>query len=120
VQEAQFDLHADLEERHWWFVARRRIMQRVLGCFVPPGRNRLVVDVGCGTGANVASLVADYECLGIDTSEQGIELSRKRFPEVSFVCGQSPDDLGEAACWADAMLIMDVLAHHGRARARGG
>jgi hypothetical protein len=27
MQSEQFLLHADIEERHWWFVGRRRIMR---------------------------------------------------------------------------------------------
>ena len=50
---AQFRLHAEIEEAHWWFVARRRIMRRVLREALPPGPDRLVVDVehDLGTGA---------------------------------------------------------------------
>jgi len=27
---AQFQLHADVDQRHWWFVGRRRIMRRLI------------------------------------------------------------------------------------------
>ena len=68
MQSPQFLLHADIEQRHWWFVARRRIMRRLVNRVVRPGPDVTVVDVGCGTGANIASLTDAYRCVGIDTS----------------------------------------------------
>src|SRR5690606_11962729 len=52
MQLAQFDLHAQIERRHWWFVARRRIIRSLIEAAIPPDQDRLVIDVGCGTGGN--------------------------------------------------------------------
>jgi SAM-dependent methyltransferase len=106
-----FRLHAEIEERHWWFVGRRRILQRVVHTLLPPDPRATVVDVGCGTGANLAALSRDYRCVGIDTSPEAIALARSRFPGVEFVCGAAPEDLGSVAGEADLFLLMDVLEH---------
>ncbi|HEY2251089.1 MAG TPA: class I SAM-dependent methyltransferase, partial [Planctomycetaceae bacterium] len=87
MQSAQFQLHAEIEERHWWFVARRRILRAIVEQLVPPSSEATVIDVGCGTGANLASLAADYRCIGVDTSSEAIRLARKRFPAVRFIRG---------------------------------
>ena len=68
MQSAQFQLHAEIEERHWWFVARRQILTAVIEAVVPPSPETTIVDVGCGTGANLAGLADRYECVGIDAS----------------------------------------------------
>ena len=46
MQTEQFQLHAEIEERHWWFVARRRIMGRLIAEVLPPGiwESTLAVD----------------------------------------------------------------------------
>jgi SAM-dependent methyltransferase len=111
MQAEQFDLHAKIEERHWWFVARRRIMRALVREALPPSRDSTVVDIGCGTGANIAVLADDYQCLGIDTSASAIAHARARFPHVEFVCGRAPGDLGDRAATADMFLLMDVLEH---------
>jgi SAM-dependent methyltransferase len=111
MQQAQFDLHAQIEKRHWWFIARRRILRSLIEAVVPPNENRLVIDVGCGTGGNVAALAGAYQCLGVDTSSDGIRLAQARFPDVRFVCGKAPEALGEAAGQADLFLLTDVLEH---------
>ena len=106
-----FRQHAVYERHHWWFVARRRIVARLVRELVPPSRNHIIVDVGCGTGANVAEFARDYTSIGIDTSPDGIALAKKNFPDCSFKVGYAPEDLGDVAGRADMFLLMDVLEH---------
>lgn len=111
MQTDQFQLHAEIEDRHWWFCGRRRIVRRLLAEIAAPQSGRRIVDVGCGTGANVASLADAYACHGIDPSPEGIRLARQRFPAVQFTCGMAPEALGAAERAADVMLAMDVMEH---------
>lgn len=107
----QFQLHADIEQRHWWFVGRRQILCRLVAEVLPPSSRATVVDVGCGTGANIAALADRYRCVGIDTSAEAVELAQERFPRVEFVTGRAPGDLGERAGQARLFLLTDVLEH---------
>ncbi len=111
MQETHFALHAEIEENHWWFMARRRIIYHLIKQIAPPSKDSIVVDIGCGTGANIAALGVDYNCVGIDPSAEGIQLARKRFPDVSFICGFAPRDLGDIMYKANFILLMDVLEH---------
>lgn len=111
MQSAQFQLHAEIEERHWWFVARRMIVRRLVEALAPLQNRTLIVDVGCGTGANIASFRDAYDCLGVDASSEAIELAQQRFPNVRFLAGHAPDALGAAAQEAGLFLMMDVLEH---------
>lgn len=106
-----FDLHAALEQEHWWFAGRRRIMRDVVRQVAPPRPGALALDVGCGTGANIAALAGDYECVGIDTSEDAIRLARERFPAIRFVHGYAPADVAEEIRRATVVTIMDVIEH---------
>jgi len=111
MQTDQFQLHAEIENRHWWFCGRRRIVRRLLAEIAPPHSGRRIVDVGCGTGANIASLTDAYECHGIDPSAEGIRLARERFPAVQFTCGLAPEAFGPAERDANVLLAMDVMEH---------
>src|SRR6185295_18262105 len=82
----QYELHAEIEDRHWWFVGRRAIVKRLLARVVPPQSDALVLDVGCGTGANIAALSGSYRCVGMDESPRAIELARARHTNVEYVC----------------------------------
>ena len=85
----------------------RRLVKQVL----PPSPRHTVVDVGCGTGANLAELSGDYTCLGIDTSPEAIALARERFPGVEFLVGRAPEALGDRIESVRLLLLMDVLEH---------
>lgn len=106
-----FELHAEMEDRHWWFQGRRRIVRRLAHQIVHPGVGRAVIDVGCGTGASVAEMSRDYHTVGIEPSEEAVTLARKRFPAHQFIHGFAPRDLGALAESADLFLFMDVLEH---------
>jgi SAM-dependent methyltransferase len=111
MKQEQFDLHAAIEEQHWWFLARRRILRQIIQHVLPPNRETRIIDIGCGTGANIASLADSYRCFGMDTSAEGIALARQRFPHVSFLCGQAPEDFGPEQQSAQMFLLTDVLEH---------
>jgi SAM-dependent methyltransferase len=104
-------MHAELEERHWWFCGRRRILRHLVEAVAPPRTGRLVVDVGCGTGANIASLAGDYDCVGIDTSADAIAFARGRFPAIRFVQGFAPADVRQDLARGSVAMFCDVLEH---------
>lgn len=111
MQSAQFHLHAEIEDRHWWFVARREILHSLIRQVVPPMRDLTVVDVGCGTGANLGTLASDYRCVGIDTSADAVRLASQRFPAVEFIHGFAPGDCRDHLADASLVLLTDVLEH---------
>jgi SAM-dependent methyltransferase len=107
----QTRLNASLEDRHWWFSARRRIVREVAHALVPPSKDVLVIDIGCGTGGNSGALAGEYRVVGIDASCEAIRLASQRFPSARFVCGAVPKALDGALSEARLVLIMDMLEH---------
>ena len=69
------------------------------------------VDIGCGTGGNIATLSLDYSCVGIDASKEAIRLASARFPNVRFMQGSVLEHLNEFSAQAKFFLLMDVLEH---------
>jgi SAM-dependent methyltransferase len=110
MRKALFERHARLEGRHWWFVARRLIMQQIVDrlCL---SSGEVIVDVGCGTGANTASLNVKYSCVGVDPSCSAIALARATYPDVRFLCGLPDAVLPEIKSPISCILLMDVLEH---------
>jgi SAM-dependent methyltransferase len=106
-----YDLHRAVEDRHWWFVGRRRIVERLLRRVLPAAPRPLIVEVGCGTGGNLAKLSRWYSCVGIDTSARAISHARTRAVNVRWICGTAPDDLGPTYGEARVVLLLDVLEH---------
>lgn len=56
MERAVFDRMAKLDQHHWWFLARRRILEALIGRIVQPPRDARVLEIGCGTGHNLAML----------------------------------------------------------------
>lgn len=107
----QFALFANIEQEHWWFVARRRIMRELVELATPRSAVGLAVDVGCGTGGNIAALADRFQCVGLDESQQAIDLARARFPGVEFVRSVDPDVIAGYLGRASVVTCMDVVEH---------
>src|SRR5438105_7066576 len=97
-----------VEETHWWFAGKRRLV-RVLLDGLPAHAGRRILDVGCGTGG-MFLLLKDYGCIvGVDESEIALrfatqrphaQLGRAALPALPF-----PD------CSFDLLTCFDVLYH---------
>lgn len=111
MQLPQFQVHADLENRHWWFLGRRAIFRTLLHAVCPPSQKKLLVEVGCGTGGNTAEFSKDYRCIGIEPIPEAIASANKRFPGVEFREGYAPEDCKDLIQQADIVLLADVLEH---------
>jgi SAM-dependent methyltransferase len=103
--------HAELEERHWWFTARREIIVQLATEVLPPSQEWLAVDIGCGTGGNTRALSQLYAAIGTDPASAAIDLARQRFPEIDYRCGDALEVLGDR--WREVRLVLlaDVLEH---------
>jgi SAM-dependent methyltransferase len=109
MQEGLFAAHHALEERHWWFRARRRALLEIGTSLLPPGGR--IVDVGCGTGADLASFSPSYDRHGIDVSATAIAFARERHGGVHFQVGALPGAGADTIGSADLVLLCDVLEH---------
>ncbi len=107
----QLRLNARIEDEHWWFVGRRRILARLADQLIPQGPENLVIDVGCGTGANLAAVARERRGVGIDTSPEAVALARQRFAHVEFRLGDALADLADVLPRARLVLLTDVLEH---------
>lgn len=108
MQENVYHTNYQLEDTYWWFVARKKIIKKILSLHVPKGSS--VLDVGCGTGGFASSLLGDYEVYGTDTSPLALEYSRKRGVKNLFL-GTLSDLRENGAPKATAATMLDVLEH---------
>jgi SAM-dependent methyltransferase len=98
-------MHA-LEESHWWFRAKRRMVYALLEAWCAGGR---VVDVGCGTGIVLQRLPAAYAGVGVDPSQEALALCRER--GLAALARGSATALPLADASADAVLALDIIEH---------
>jgi len=100
----------ELEDRYWWFLARRALVRMLIETYVTPWPPRLVVDVGCGTGGMVAALPVPHgPWVGLDRSELALGFCRER--RLTGLVQATADTVPLRSGCADLLLCLDVLYH---------
>ena len=80
MQAHHYPILYEVEETHWWYVGRRRIIQSLVEKISPTlnNPNPRILDVGCGTGANLKMLAAHGSAAGVDISPQAVDFCHER------------------------------------------
>lgn len=100
---------AALENRHWWFVARRRIIDGVVADLGLPADAR-ILEAGCGTGGNLPMLSRHGEVFAFDVSETARRLAAA-WGSARIAEGALPDRIPFAEGGFDLVVLLDVLEH---------
>jgi SAM-dependent methyltransferase len=113
MQSHTYAIMREAENSHWWFVGRRLILESFLKQIIQNLKSKIqnpkILDVGCGTGANLEMLREFGEVAGVDVSEEALEFCRGRgFTEVK-------NGLAEQLPFADESFdlttALDVVEH---------
>src|SRR6266542_4298356 len=80
MQQHTYSIMYEVEGTHWWFVGRRRIIASFVSRIVRSLHKERprILDVGCGTGANLELLGGFGLAEGVDVSAQALEFCRAR------------------------------------------
>ena len=79
MQAHHYPILYQVEETHWWYVGRRRIIRSLVEKICTTlNSNPRILDVGCGTGANLKALAEYGRAEGVDISPQAIDFCRER------------------------------------------
>jgi SAM-dependent methyltransferase len=83
MQQHTYSIMHQVEGTHWWFVGRRRIIASFVKTICEDlrleGRAKpRILDVGCGTGANLEMLSQFGQAEGVDVSPEALEFCRRR------------------------------------------
>jgi SAM-dependent methyltransferase len=76
VNPGEYEKMFHLEDRYWWFVARRRMAIGLLRQAAP--NCEYVLDLGCGTGVVSRELNEFSKAISLDMSERALEYCRQR------------------------------------------
>lgn len=111
MQSDYYGLLHGVQQRHWWYVARRRILGSVLkGAFERGLPDGVLYDLGCGVGANLPLLQRFGRAHGVDSSPEAIEFCHERgFHDVTRQNLDSLQDLPAES--GSVVLLADVIEH---------
>jgi len=92
VRDGFYRQTARVEDAHWWFVHRRRLVAALLARWGPAAEPLAVLDVGCGSGGNLEWLRGlGHFAVGLDRSALALGLARERGAGLPVVRGRAQD-----------------------------
>lgn len=103
MERAVYRHMADLDQRHWWYLGRRRVIETLIERLARPPADGRILEVGCGTGHNLSMLrkFAEVDAVELDESVRAIaerRLGRQvisdRLPELQGVPDKAYDLIG--------------------------
>lgn len=99
-----------LEDSYWWFVGRRAIIARVLERLPATAGRRRLLDLGCGTGANLSLFERYGDLCGLDASSEALRFAASRDSHRRLVEGVA-NQLPFRDATFDVIAALDVLEH---------
>ncbi|WIA55837.1 class I SAM-dependent methyltransferase [Sphingobium sp. WTD-1] len=98
------------EGEHWWFVARRAILETLIRSSIAPPQGARILEAGCGTGGNLAMLAAHGTVDALEYDAGARALARAR--GIGRVePGMLPHKIGFDEDSYDLIAVLDVLEH---------
>ena len=110
MEKKLFDEMYELETQHWWFVARRKIIEKIIKSLnLKP--DALILDTGCGNGDNLELLGKYGEVVAIEKNEDAMSRAKSRQVGAVFK-GDLPGNIPlEVHQNYDLIVMLDVLEH---------
>jgi SAM-dependent methyltransferase len=105
-----YEQMAKLDSQHWWFTARRRILDGIIERVVRPPHDARILELGAGTGHNLAMLsrFGQVEASELDPLARELASERLGRPVVEAAL---PDLSMFSANSYDLIALLDVLEH---------
>jgi SAM-dependent methyltransferase len=98
----------EVEDRHWWYRGRRRIIGELIRRLdLPPGIE--ILDAGCGSGRNMVELARLGTVTGLDVADASVEWARMR--GTGTVVQGSITEMPFAESSFDLAVCLDVIEH---------
>jgi SAM-dependent methyltransferase len=110
MERVVYDRMAELDERHWWYRARREILADLIRRRIPLPPNPKILEIGCGTGHNLMMLRRFGRVDGIEIDPAARLIASSRLGHA-VMDAPLPALSGVETHAYDLVAILDVLEH---------
>jgi SAM-dependent methyltransferase len=111
-----YDRMAELDERHWWYRARRDILATLITRKIKLPADARILEIGCGTGHNLQMLARFGEVDGIELDGAARAVAERRLGR-SIGASPLPELEGVPDAAYDLVAVLDVIEHVAEDRA---
>jgi SAM-dependent methyltransferase len=101
---------AELDERHWWYRARRDVLADLIRREAKPPSGARILEIGCGTGHNLEMLRRFGEVDGIEIDDEARSIAERRLGRT-IMSAPLPELTGVADRSYDLVAALDVIEH---------
>ena len=110
MEQHTYGIMHEVEGSHWWFVGRRAILEGFLKGIIQnlKSQNPKILDVGCGTGANLEMLAQFGAAEGVDVSDDALEFCKQKGLKVQKGLAE---EMPFADKSFDIVTALDVVEH---------
>lgn len=105
-----YEQMAELDQRHWWYRARREVLAALIQRVVIPPKNARILEIGCGTGHNLAMLGQFGSVDALELDEEARAIAEGRLGR-SVMSTPLPEIVGVRDGHYDVVGAFDVIEH---------
>lgn len=109
MKRSSYEKMKKYEDLHWWYKARRKILQKVLNSHFKNKKTASILEIGCGSGGNLQLLSFFGKTCAMEMDESAIESAQER-----KICeirkGSLPNDIPFTEKF-DLVCLFDVIEH---------
>lgn len=110
MDKSYYRIFFEVQKKHWWFVAKKKIVLDLIRRFVPARGGHKILDIGCGSGLMLNALEQIGETNGMDMSDDAISFSREIF-DGTVKKGMLPDNIPYENEYFSLVTALDVIEH---------
>ena len=110
MERVVYEQMAELDERHWWYRARRQVLADLIRREAAPPEGAHVLEIGCGTGHNLPMLAQFGEVDALELDEQARAVAEKRLGRA-VMGAPLPEITGVRDGYYDLIGAFDVIEH---------
>lgn len=110
MERVVYDKMAELDQRHWWYRARREVLAALIARTVKLPKRARILEIGCGTGHNLAMLGRFGRVDAVELDDQARGIAEKRLGR-SVKSGLLPELDGVPDRTYHLIAALDVIEH---------